>query len=64
VIELQELFINGTNYLIFLTVYLEFYILLTIYINILFALRGMAKWDMSFGNNDRMGEGRVKILEE
>jgi hypothetical protein len=45
VIELV-LFINGTNYLIFLTIYLEFYILLMIiYMNILFALRGMAERD-------------------
>jgi len=27
-------------------------------------IRGMAEWDMGFGNNDQMGEGRVKILEE
>jgi hypothetical protein len=51
VIELV-LFINGTNYLIFLTIYLEFYILLMIYMSILFALRGMVDWDMGFGNND------------
>jgi hypothetical protein len=33
-----------------------------IYMNILFALRGMTERDMGFGNDDRMGEGRVKIL--